>query len=72
MLRFPLPPVPSDASLPIERLNPGIHQQLCSWLDREGRSWELLDFAMAKVSVQDKQLLICYQKPIKNEFLLQS
>ncbi|KZS03066.1 Uncharacterized protein APZ42_034306 [Daphnia magna] len=50
MLRFPLPPVPSDASLPIERLNPGIHQQLCSWLDREGRSWELLDFAMAKVN----------------------
>jgi hypothetical protein len=50
MLRFPLPPVP-DPSQPIERLSPGIHQQISSWLDRENRSWELLDTVMKTVYV---------------------
>jgi hypothetical protein len=48
MLKFPLPPIP-DPLQPIERLSSGIHQQISAWLDREGRSWELLDMVMKTV-----------------------
>ncbi len=67
MLRFPLSPIP-DPSQPLERLSPGIHQQISSWLDREGRSCELLDMVMKTVYVIKLVLLLWIPNQISITF----